>query len=74
MIYSEGYKDLKPIYANVVEELKNQYVLSYVPHSKQRAGKDVKELTVKLRHRPGKVSARLGYFPESDDVLVQLGY
>jgi len=74
MIYSEGYKDLKPIYANVVEELKNQYVLSYVPHSKQRAGKDVKELTVKLRHRPGKVSARLGYFPESGEVLVQLGH
>jgi len=74
MIYSEGYKDLKPIYANVVEELKNQYVLSYVPQLKQRAGKDVKELTVKLRQRPGKVSVRLGYFPESDEVLVRLGY
>ncbi len=64
IIFSSGYSDLKNIYDILVEELKNQYALSYVPQLKRRTEKDFKEVTVKLRDKPGEVFVRLGYFQE----------
>ena len=64
IIWSNGYNDLKNIYDVLVEELKNQYALSYVPQPKKRTDKDFKEVTVKLRDVPGGVFVRLGYFQE----------
>jgi VWFA-related protein len=64
IIFSTGYTDLKNIYDVLVEELKNQYALSYVPQVKRRTEKDFKEVTVKLRSKPGEVFVRLGYFQE----------
>jgi VWFA-related protein len=64
IIFSSGYTDLKNIYDVLVEELKNQYSLSYVPQAKKSTEKDFKEVTVKLRNKPGEVFVRLGYFQE----------
>jgi Ca-activated chloride channel homolog len=64
IIFSAGYTDLKNIYDVLVEELKNQYSLSYVPQVKKSTEKDFKEVTVKLRNKPGEVFVRLGYFQE----------
>ncbi len=64
IIFSAGYADLKNIYDVLVEELKNQYSLSYVPQVKKSTEKDFKEVTVKLRNKPGEVFVRLGYFQE----------
>jgi len=64
IIFSAGYTDLKNIYDVLVEELKNQYSLSYVPQAKKSTEKDFKEVTVKLRNKPGEVFVRLGYFQE----------
>ena len=65
IIFSAGYADLKNIYDVLVEELKNQYSLSYVPTSSRNVPeKDFKEVTVKLRNRPGEVFVRLGYIQE----------
>jgi Ca-activated chloride channel homolog len=64
IIFSAGYTDLKNIYDVLVEELKNQYALSYVPQAKRSTEKDFKEVTVKLRSKPGEVFVRLGYFQE----------
>ena len=64
IIFSAGYADLKNIYDVLVEELKNQYSLSYVPQTQKRTEKDFKEVTVKLRTRPGEVFVRLGYIQE----------
>ncbi|PYV42320.1 MAG: hypothetical protein DMG06_14455 [Acidobacteria bacterium] len=64
IIFSTGYTDLKNIYDVLVEELKNQYSLSYVPQVKKSTEKDFKEVTVKLRNKPGEVFVRLGYFQE----------
>jgi VWFA-related protein len=64
IIFSAGYVDLKNIYDVLVEELKNQYSLSYVPQAKKSTEKDFKEVTVKLRTKPGEVFVRLGYFQE----------
>ncbi len=64
IIFSNGYTDLKNIYDVLVEELKNQYSLSYVPQVKKASEKDFKEVTVKLKNRPGEVFVRLGYFQE----------
>ena len=61
IIWSNGYTDLKSIYDVLVEELKHQYALSYVPQPKKRTDKDFKEVTVKLRRVPGEVFVRLGY-------------
>jgi hypothetical protein len=55
---------LKNIYDVLVEELKNQYSVSYVPQVQKRTEKDFKEVTVKLRNRPGEVFVRLGYIQE----------
>jgi Ca-activated chloride channel family protein len=64
IIFSNGYTDLKDIYDVLVEELKNQYALSYVPQVRPATEKDFKEVTVKLRNKPGEVFVRLGYFQE----------
>lgn len=64
IIFSAGYVDLKNIYDVLVEELKNQYSISYVPQPLKRTEKDFKEVTVKLRSRPGEVFVRLGYIQE----------
>ena len=64
IIFSTGYTDLKNIYDVLVEELKNQYALSYAPQVKKSTEKDFKEVTVKLRSKPGEVFVRLGYFQE----------
>ena len=64
IIFSAGYADLKNIYDVLVEELKNQYSLSYVPQLRKRTEKDFKEVTVRLRERPGDVFVRLGYIQE----------
>ena len=64
IVFSNGYTDLKHIYSSLVEELKNQYSLSYVPQLKVASEKDFKEVTVKLRSKPGEVFVRLGYFQE----------
>ncbi len=64
IIFSNGYTDLKHIYEVLVTELKNQYILSYVPEVKKRTEKDFKEVTIRLRDKPGDVFVRLGYFQE----------
>ncbi|MEW5979856.1 MAG: VWA domain-containing protein [Acidobacteriota bacterium] len=64
IIFSTGYSDLRDIYDVLVEELKNQYSLSYVPQLKRTSEKDFKEVTIRLRNRPGEVFVRLGYFQE----------
>ena len=64
IIFSTGYTDLKNIYDVLVEELKNQYALSYAPQVKKSTEKDFKEVTVKLRSKPGEVFVRSGYFQE----------
>ena len=64
IVFSNGYTDLKHIYGSLVEELKNQYSLSYVPQLKKSSEKDFKEVTVRLRSKPGEVYVRLGYFQE----------
>ena len=64
IISSADYTDLKSIYDGLVEDLKHQYALSYVPQPKKRTDKDFKEVTVKLRGVPGEVFVRLGYFQE----------
>jgi VWFA-related protein len=64
IIFSNGYGDLKNIYEALVEELKNQYALAYVPRAATPSEKDFKEVTIKLRNKPGEVAVRLGYFQE----------
>jgi Ca-activated chloride channel family protein len=64
IVFSSGYTDLKNIYSSLVEELKNQYTLSYVPQLKKSSEKDFKEVTIRLRNKPGEVFVRLGYFQE----------
>jgi len=61
-ISSESYQDMKTTYDSLVEELKSQYAISYVPQPCHRTEKAFKELTVKLRNRQGQVLSRVGYF------------
>ena len=61
-ISAKRYQDMKTTYDSLIEELKNQYAISYVPQPQQRTGKAFKELTVKLRDRQGQVLARSAYF------------
>jgi Ca-activated chloride channel homolog len=62
IIWAARYQDMKTTYNSLIEELKNQYAISYVPQPQQRTEKAFKELTVKLRDRQGQVLSRLGYF------------
>jgi Ca-activated chloride channel family protein len=64
IVFSNGYTDLKNIYSSLVEEPKNQYTLSYVPQVNKSSEKDFKEVTIRLRDKPGAVCVRLGYFQE----------
>jgi VWFA-related protein len=66
ILFSNGYNDLKNIYTALVEEMKNQYALSYQPHLVPADGKEFREITIKLRNKPGDVSVRLGYFQEQE--------
>ena len=66
ILFSNGYNDLKNIYEALVEEMKNQYALSYQPPAVRVDGKDFREITIKLRNKPGEVSVRLGYFQEQE--------
>jgi VWFA-related protein len=64
IIFSDGYGDLKTIYASLVDELKNQYVLSYQPQSNAPVNREFREISIKLRNKPGQVQVRLGYFQQ----------
>jgi VWFA-related protein len=64
IIFSDGYGDLKSIYASLVDELKNQYVLSYQPQSNAPVNREFREISIKLRNKPGQVQVRLGYFQQ----------
>ncbi len=64
VIFSNGYSDLKGIYESLVDELKNQYALSFQPQLNPIPDRDFREVTIKLRSKPGQVSIRLGYFQQ----------
>jgi VWFA-related protein len=64
VIFSNGYLDLKGIYESLVDELKNQYALSFQPQLDRVPDHDYREVTIKLRSKPGQVSVRLGYFQQ----------
>jgi VWFA-related protein len=64
VIFSNGYSDLKGIYESLVDELKNQYALSFQPELNPLPDRNFREVTIRLRSKPGQVSIRLGYFQQ----------
>lgn len=64
VVFSNGYSDLKGIYETLVDELKNQYALSFQPQLNPIPDRDFREVTIKLRSKPGQVSIRLGFFQQ----------
>lgn len=58
VIFSDGFLDLHAIYGRIVEELKNQYKITFAPSRDD----ETKRIEVKLRRGDGTVYVRLGYF------------
>lgn len=52
--------DMRKVFADIVEEFQNRYLLAYVPTGVSSTGWH--DVTVKLKKRKGSVTARRGYF------------
>ena len=58
-------KDLPQVYARIIDELKAQYVLGFVPDEKARDGR-YRRLEVEVKRKGYKVRHRRGYYaPEA---------
>jgi len=51
-IFSDGFKDLQPIYGDIIHEMKSQYVMMYQSSDLDTATREVK---VQTRNAPGRV-------------------
>ncbi len=61
VIHGDWSRDLGPVFASLIREYRQRYILSFVPERVAR-GDGWHRLTVRLRSRAGKVHARSGYW------------
>ncbi len=68
VLEAEAFSSLTEVYAEVADELKNQYYLSYIPTN---TGKDGKWRRIEVRARPGVVvRTRTGYYAPLETPVV----
>ncbi len=65
VINAQAFSSLTEVYAQVAEELKNQYYLSYVPSNRSRDGK-WREVEIRPRRLGMVLSTRRGYYAPLD--------
>ncbi len=61
VIHGDWSRDLDPVFASLIREYRQRYILSFVPERVDR-GDGWHRLAVRLRNRAGKVHARSGYW------------
>lgn len=61
VIHGDWSRDLGPVFASLIREYRQRYILSFVPERVAK-GDGWHRLTVRLRNRAGKVHARSGYW------------
>jgi len=62
VIFANSNSDLRATFTRALAEFRDRYVLSYSPTGVSRTGWH--QLDVKLKNKPGRVTARRGYFAE----------